>query len=168
MIRSIITRYRLDVNNTCDSKHRSFRCKNIKSNTCKICNEPQNVEHVLLKLLEKRKIFIERYSKTVKEYDAKCNREKLREILSVNSSCKEDEQSKAIGLMCNFIRSVYLITDKWLHLFASIKHVWQGQNTTQYALLFDSNTKNLIISTGYHTQNIVLRFCLHGSNSDWK
>ena len=48
LVRNIITRYRLDVNNCRDSKHRSFRCKGVKDNVCKTCNESQTVEHLIL------------------------------------------------------------------------------------------------------------------------
>ncbi len=40
-IRSIIAKYRLDVNNTLDSKYTSFRCKIITSNLCRFCNVRQ-------------------------------------------------------------------------------------------------------------------------------
>ncbi len=38
---SIIAKYRLDVNNTLDSKYRSFRYKNITNNLCRFCNVRQ-------------------------------------------------------------------------------------------------------------------------------
>ncbi len=62
-IRSIIVKYRLDVNNTLDSKYRSFRCTNIASNLCRFCNVRQSVKHILLEcsfrnLERKREIFL--------------------------------------------------------------------------------------------------------------
>ncbi len=36
-MRSIIAKYRLDVNNTLDSKYKRFRCKHIASNLCRFC-----------------------------------------------------------------------------------------------------------------------------------
>ncbi len=68
-IRSIIAKYRLDhVNNTFDSKYRSFRCKNITSNLCRFCIVRQSVKHILLEcsfrnLERKREVFFENYKK---------------------------------------------------------------------------------------------------------
>ncbi len=67
-IRSVIAKYRLDVNNTLDSKYRSFRCKNITSNLCRFCNVRQSVKHILLKcsfrnLDRKREVLFENYKK---------------------------------------------------------------------------------------------------------
>ncbi len=45
-IRSIIAKYRLYVNNTLDSKYRSFRYKNTTSNLCRFCNVRQSVKHI--------------------------------------------------------------------------------------------------------------------------
>ncbi len=47
-IRSSIAKYRLDMNNTLESKYRSFRCKTISSNLCRFCNVRQSVKHILL------------------------------------------------------------------------------------------------------------------------
>ncbi len=65
-IRSIIAKYRLDVNNTLDSKYRSFRCKNITSNLCRFCKVRQSVKLILLEccfrnLERKREVFFENY-----------------------------------------------------------------------------------------------------------
>ncbi len=65
-VRNIIAKYRLDVNNTVNSKYRSFRCKNIASNLCRLCNVRQSVKHICV-LLEcsfrnlerKRYVFLE-------------------------------------------------------------------------------------------------------------
>ncbi len=66
--RGIIAKYRLDENNTLDSKCRSFRCKNITSYYCRFCNVRQSVKHILLEcsfrnLERKREVFFENYKK---------------------------------------------------------------------------------------------------------
>ncbi len=65
---SIIAKYRLDVNNTLDSKYRSFRCKTIASNLYRFCNVRQSVKHILFEcsfrnLEKKREVFFENYKK---------------------------------------------------------------------------------------------------------
>ncbi len=49
-IRSIFTKFRIDINNTMECKNRSFRYKNVTSSLCPKCNETQDIYHVMFAL----------------------------------------------------------------------------------------------------------------------
>ncbi len=116
-IRGIIAKYRLDVNNTLDSKYRSFRCKNISSNLCRFCNVRQSVKHILLEcsfrnLEIKREVFFENYKKCTGDFIFLSEDAKLKELLNVKPKCKTEDKAKAIEENCNYIRSIYFVIDK--------------------------------------------------------
>ncbi len=48
LVRSYITKLRIDANSTLDCKKRSFRYRNVVSDTCDSCNTIDNVKHKLL------------------------------------------------------------------------------------------------------------------------
>ncbi len=126
-IRSIIAKYRLDVNNTLDSKYRSFRCKNINSNLCRFCNVRQSVKHIQLEcsfrnLERKREEFSENYKKNASDFIFPSENDKLREVLNVKPKCKTEDKAKATESICNYIRSIYFVIDKEVN-------VWFGADT---------------------------------------
>ncbi len=105
-LRSIIAKYRLDVNNTLDSKYRSFRWKNITSNLCRFCNVRQSVKHILLEcsfinLERKREAFFENYKMYTGEFIFLSEDAKLRELLNVKPKCKTEDKTKATEAICN-------------------------------------------------------------------
>ncbi len=116
-IRSIIAKYRLDVNNKLNSKCRSFRCKNIPNNLCRFYNVRQHVKHVKLEcsfrnLERKREVFFDNYKKRAGEFIFQSEDAKLREILKGKPKCKIEDKAKATEAICNYIRSIYFVIDK--------------------------------------------------------
>ncbi len=116
-IRSIIAKYRLDLNNTLNSKYRRFRCKHIISNSCRFCNVRQSVKHILLEcsfriLKRKREVFFENYKCYTGDFIFLSEDAKLRELLNVKPKCKTEDKAKTIEAICNYIRSIYFVIDK--------------------------------------------------------
>jgi hypothetical protein len=114
-IRSIFTKFRININNTMDCKNRSFRYKNITNNLCTQCNEIQNVHHVMFKckvetLYKNRQLFEERYTKYVKDFPGRTDYEKMRELLMLNPRCADEFKDKAIEVICNYIKILYSMT----------------------------------------------------------
>jgi len=111
-VRSVFTKFRLDINNTQDCKNRSFRYKHIASNLCINCNEAQDVYHILFKckinVIDKnRKIFYERYSKYVKDFSSKQEADQLKEIFMLNPACADEYKEKAFEVVCNYVKILY-------------------------------------------------------------
>ncbi len=105
------------MNNTLDSKYRSFRCKHITSNVCKFYNVRQSVKHILLEcsfrnLERKREVFFENYKKYKGDFIFQSEDAKLRELLKLKPKCKTEGKAKVIEAICNYIRSIYFVIYK--------------------------------------------------------
>ncbi len=97
-----------NVNNTFNSKYRSFRCKNIASKLCRFCNVRQSVKNILLECsLRKEEVFFENLKKYAGNFIFQNKDAKLRELLNVKSICKTEDKAKATEAICNYIRSIY-------------------------------------------------------------
>ncbi len=105
-IRSRITKLRIDINCTMDSKNRNFRYKNIQTSNCIFCKTKQDVNHVLFEckkpeIILNRNIFQDKCKIYSKNYDQKCNITKMREILCMQQNCNQNIKE----LICTFIQS---------------------------------------------------------------
>jgi hypothetical protein len=111
-IRSIVSKYRLDVNNTCECKFRSFRFKNVINETCNYCNEKEDVLHNLFmcnkpNILSIRSQFYSDYSKYSPLFIEKSVMSKAKEILNITPDVEQLNKNKTIGLICKFIKNIY-------------------------------------------------------------
>ena len=109
----MITRLRLDCNKTKDCKYRSFKFKNTPNDLCIECGNVHDVSHILLhcsrpELSEVRIKFMQKYKTVVKDFDLLSDVSKLKQILNVNPSCKEDKGS-AVNLICGFIKQIFSV-----------------------------------------------------------
>ncbi len=88
---SIITKLRIDMNCTLDSKNRSFRYRNVTTNECTHCKEVQSVEHLLLHCKHPDiDIFYTKYC---------------------NPTCSSENKEKAKEAIYMYIKQVYYILD---------------------------------------------------------
>ena len=115
-IKCYISRLRLDVNATKDCKNRSFRHKHINDNNCGTCHVTHSVAHVLFECKQKniedvRKVFMEKYSFIVNDFENLSMNAKLCQILCVKPCCDIKDKEKAVGLICTFIKNVYNCID---------------------------------------------------------
>ena len=111
-VRTSITKYRIDANNTLDCKLRSFRFKSICSNICERCLVRDDVKHKLLycyKTDSARNIFLNSMSSYVKNFNQCSDKEKIHQILNVSPKCKEKDTTNAITSIVKYIRDIYYI-----------------------------------------------------------
>ena len=111
-VRALITKLRLDSNNTADCKFRSFRFKSAISNMCKECKCCDDVKHCLLEcnkeeLREARKLFLSKYTKYVVNFASLSKESQLNQILNVDPKCDTNHRDDAINEICKFIKNIY-------------------------------------------------------------
>ncbi len=111
-IRSVFTKFRIDINNIMDCKNRSFRYKHVTSSLCSNCNETQHVYHVMFAcnmdtIYKHRQNFEDIYSRYVKDFTRRCNQDKLKEIMNVNPRCSGANREQATEVICNYIKILY-------------------------------------------------------------
>ncbi len=90
----LLTKLRIDSNNTKDCKFRSFKFKSFETDPCEECEVKQDVKHILLYcnrgiLQESRRIFTNNYKQYVPGFVNLCDDKKLKEILNVQQKCMQ-------------------------------------------------------------------------------
>ncbi len=111
LIRSYITKLRIDANNTLDCKKRSFRFRTVVNDSCDRCNVCDNVQHRLLhciKLSRPREKLENELNKYLKGFNRLSDSGKMYVLLSVNPFCETDEmKNNAMTEIVRFIRETY-------------------------------------------------------------
>ncbi len=111
-VRVIITRARIDANNTYDCKYRSFRFRSTISNKCTHCDIKDDINHRILycqanNLNKMRQTFNTIYSKYVPIYDSLSDAQKIQQILNVEPSCEIENTDNAISEICKFLKHAF-------------------------------------------------------------
>ncbi len=93
-------------------KNRSFRYKNVTISLCHKCNETQDVYHVMFAckmntIYKHRHMFEDRYSKYVKGFTRRSDKDKLKETMHVNPRCSGANIEKATEAIYNYIKILY-------------------------------------------------------------
>jgi hypothetical protein len=111
-IRAVVTKLRIDANNTNDCKFRGFRYRSTISDECDECKVCENVEHVLFDckkeiLCKARSSFILNYSKYVSNFTKQSRHQHCKQILQVNPYCEDNVRENAIHEICKFLKAIY-------------------------------------------------------------
>ena len=115
VIRSSITKLRIDANNTQDCKYRSFRYRSTITNECPECHVIETVQHRILyckqpEILLARNSFLNTYTKYVTNFGTLEEHNKINQILNVKPSCANNKYIEmAIETICSFIKGIYNI-----------------------------------------------------------
>ncbi len=111
LVRSYITKLRIDANSTLDCKKRSFRYRNVVSDTCDSCNTIDNVNHKLLHCLKTsrhRQNFESGISQYMQNYNMLCDNGKLNIILNATPVCTDELMNKQVtSEIVRYIRNIY-------------------------------------------------------------
>ncbi len=113
-VRAIITRARIDANNTNDCKYRSFRFRSTISDKCPHCEIKDDIKHRILycqanNLNRMRQTFNTNYSKYVPIYNRLSDAKKIEQILNVEPPCETDKIENAISEICKFLKYAFKI-----------------------------------------------------------